>query len=193
MTFKPPGIVVNVASMSGQAKQEMEQYVIDEIRKRINDAFLGEVISPKAIHGIEATFRNVLKEMERAGVIERPLTEQDVSGIIEIMKLEWSLPDYDGPRIQGFTGYTIPVSAPDVRNICGALSDQAIKAMTAPYEEFGACENTARFFFLEKLRREGVIQEWSFTWTDPRTRSGDLTITPSFPIQYVSGLVGVEP
>jgi len=190
MTFKPQSVFVNTASMS---KQEMEQYVIDEIRKRVNNAFLGEAISSRSIHGIEATFRNVLKEMEQAGVINRPLTEQDVSGIVEIMKLEWNLPNPEGPRKYNARGYTVEVSSPDVRSICGALSDQAIKAMSAPYEEFGECQNTARFFFLEKLRREDKIVDWGFRWTDPGSRSGDLTIEPKGPLQYVSGLVGVEP
>jgi len=157
--------------------KEMEEFVVDEIRKRINNSFLGEVVSSKAAHGMEATLRSVLKEMEQTGVIDRPLTEQDVKGICEIMALEWNL----------------KVSTPDVRAICGGLSDHALKAMTAPYEEFGDCENTARFFFLEKLRREDKVVDWSFTWTDPVHRSGDLSIIPKEPIKYVTGLVGVEP
>lgn len=187
MTLKSP--IINVASMT---PQEMGQYVIDELRSRLNNSFLQVPISEGAVHGMKHMIHEVIKSMERTGRIRPPLTDKDIEGVTEILLLEWSVPNYGGPRVRDSEGYTIPVSAPDVRAICGGLSDQAIRAMTAPYSEFAECKNVARFFFLEKLRRDGAIDGWHFTWTNAGTRSGDLHILPSLPVSFIKVDIKVD-
>lgn len=186
-------MTISFINIQTASRQQLEEFVINEIRKRIDNSFLGEANSSNALYGMRSVIANVLKEMEAAGVIERPLDKEDVDGITQIMLLEWSVSNFDGAHFEDSKGYTIPVHAHNIRTICGGLSTAALEAMTAPYANFNDCQNTARFFFLEKLRRDGTIDDWDFRWTNPQSREGTLSIEPKQMIKSISVKLGIDP
>ena len=170
--------IFNPSAFSSSVQNVMD-FATNEIRKRINHSFVGEQISSRSMADMKSVLFQSLKDMEQAGIFRASLTEQDIRSITEIMLLEWNVPDYDGIRKYDTRGYTIEVSCPNVRELCEAMSYEAIKTMVAPCQELDECKDTTRFFFLEMLRREGRIDDWSFVWTDTMTRAGHIRVIPA--------------
>jgi hypothetical protein len=181
----------SIVSILSVGSQEWKPFVVDEIRRRLDGSFLGKQKSPQARGEINAMILSTIKDMERAGRIYKPLTEQDVAGITEIMLLEWNIANYTDHLqtrlLNGFIDGEVEsrTAEPDVRLICGAMSEQAIVALTASYGVLADCNNVAKFFFLEKMRRDELIKDWRFIWTNYGCRSGDLIIEPSSSIQHI--------